>query len=671
LLDKCLTDLELSSELWGINPEFLFLYLSEIYLKTDNLSKVLKLETIRTNVQKNEESCRHALKWFCEYLGLIEKDQISPLGKIILINQNPLKSVRACLFVRDKRIHTFFKDAIINDKRSIKRSEYESYFPGEASLYSKVLVSFLFVTPMRTKMKLNISLIRETGEIIEFPREVEAWLCAKSIYRSLLATKDEELLSELASETLNILDIPFQIYTKSIPLAEAIKHLGNIVSDTSGMILTNNEVLTKAVENILMHYIDTSRIIQSYFAQLLRKHNLPISKKTLDIKRFKHIAKSYGIKSIKIDTLSSFLIDSSRTMSQVYLLYLKKITDLDMKGLISFLSETLKENIEIDSYNLYFKSSYNNEVLIEESLQDYAEFLFQKYAKYMQRLEKLSNLKNYLNQTTSIFHDIVKKNMLRIEENFMKRALSKRISPFYYVFTILNPSDAGKEIISNYVGRNRLLKWEVEKLSNDWPDFKTDSSATYVDMADKLFSKGLEKDLPTKEIRIMTPYTDYEIQKYVSMLRRLIMKDYTIRIICRLSSDQKPWRRLKKSLLEGLGEKTRKVQIRTYTRFKEFLPASKLHKLDPSQRKEFGVHAKIFMIGDETNGAVLLWSANMLENSFNWNPESGVYTEDPIFIKSVKSFFDFLWNLSKHDALDFSKLDRISKGPFFPKSYYI
>lgn len=670
MLENHLTDLELSSELWGINPEFLFIYLSDIDSNTDNLSEILKLETIRTNVQKSEFSCREFLKWFCEHLGFIKKDQVSPLGRIVLVNQNPLKAIRVCLFVRDKRIHAFFTDTINKDIRSVKRSEFESYFPKEATLYSKLFVSFSFVIPMKTKMKLNLSLIKETGKILEFPRKVEAWLCAKSIFRVLLATQDEDLISEVASETLNILNIPFETDTRSIPVTEAMKHLGNIISQTSEKILTGKKILTQALEKTILNYTESGEIIQSHVAQLLKNSNPPKLKKNLDIQRFSNIALRFGIKSQKAEDLISFLVGLSNRASQAHLLYLKEITGLDTKLLISFLSEVLEEDVEIDSHFIYFKKRYTNEVEIGENFQEYSTFLFEKYAKIKKKLETLLQSKHYLDQKRSKFHEKVQKNVFKIEDMCMKRVLSKRISPFYFVYTFLNPSDAGKEVIENYMKNNRLLKWEVKKFSSDWQIMKTDSSVTYVDMADKLFSKGLETDLPSKEIRIMTPYTDYELQKYVSMLRRLIVKGYTVRIICRLSSDSMPWKRLKKSLLEGLGGKTRKVQIRTYTRFKEFLPVSKLRKLDPLQRKEFGVHAKIFMIGDAQDGAVLLGSANMLENSFNWNPESGIFTEDPIFIKSVKAFFDFVWSLSKHDELDFSQLDRISKGPFFPHYYH-
>ncbi len=670
MLENHLTDLELSSELWGINPELLFIYLSDSDLDTDNLSKAFKLETIRSNTQKEESSCRRGLKWFCEYLGLMEKDQVTPLGKIVLISQNPLKAIQACLFARDEYVHAFFTDAICKDIRSIKRSEFESYFPGEATLYSKLFASFSFATPMKTRMKLNMPLIKETGQILEFSREVEAWLCAKSIFRALLATQDEDLISEAASETLGLLNIPFETDIRPMQVTEAIKHLENIVSETSEKTLTDKKILTQVLEKTIMNYTESNRIIKSHVARLLRDPNPPKSRKSLDIQRLGNTAPHFGIKPKKTKDLVNFLVSLSNRASQVYLPYVEEITGLDMKLLISFLSEVLGEDVEIDSHFVNFKKNYSNEVEVDKVFHGYSKFLFEKHAEVNRKLEILLQSKNYLNQTVSEFYNVVHKNTLVIEDIFLRRVLSRRISPFYFVYTLIDPSDAGKEIMEKYVKNNRLLRREVEKLSQDWAIMKTDNSATYVDMADKLFSKGLETDLPTKEIRIMTPYTDYELQKYVSMLRRLIMKGYAIHIICRHSADPMPWDRLKKGLLEGLGRKTQKVQIRTYTRFKEFLPASKLLKLGPSRRKEFGVHAKIFMIGDAQNGAVLLGSANMLENSFNWNPESGIYTEDPTFIKSVKSFFDFVWTLSKHDALDFSRLGRISKGPFFPHHYY-
>ena len=69
---------------------------------------------------------------------------------------------------------------------------------------------------------------------------------------------------------------------------------------------------------------------------------------------------------------------------------------------------------------------------------------------------------------------------------------------------------------------------------------------------------------------------------------------------------------------------------------------------------EFGIHAKLFIIGGPEDGAALLGSANFLDNSFKWNPECGVYTEDSHFISSATKFFDFVWDLSEQDRLDMS-----------------
>ncbi|MCW4005294.1 MAG: phospholipase D-like domain-containing protein [Candidatus Bathyarchaeota archaeon] len=213
------------------------------------------------------------------------------------------------------------------------------------------------------------------------------------------------------------------------------------------------------------------------------------------------------------------------------------------------------------------------------------------------------------------------------------------------------------------------MQREVYNLECKWPNLATISSATYVDMMNKLFSKGIAEELSTKEICIMTPYTDYEIEKYVSMIRTLITNGYTVRIICRLHQNRKRWKIFRDGLLKGLGDKSAAVKVHTYTRFKGFARVSQLKRESNDLRNEFGIHAKLFIIGDPSNGAVLLGSANLLENSFNWNPECGVYTEEPDFIKSAKTFFDFVWELSDKDSLDLSMLDRIPKGPFFPHFY--
>jgi phosphatidylserine/phosphatidylglycerophosphate/cardiolipin synthase-like enzyme len=233
-----------------------------------------------------------------------------------------------------------------------------------------------------------------------------------------------------------------------------------------------------------------------------------------------------------------------------------------------------------------------------------------------------------------------------------------------------NPANLGKEVIVKYTKKSEILRREVDKLSEKWPSIKTESSYSYTDMADRLFAKGIATDLSTKEIRIMTPYTDYELKKYVSTLRTLVTKGYELRVLSRLPVDSEPWKVFKESLFKGLGEKAKAVKVRTYTRYKEFLLIPKLTRTTRAGRKEFGVHAKLFIVGDSKDGALLLGSANLLENSFNWNPECGLYTEDEKFIESAKAFFDFVWDLCENDSLDFSALDKVPEGPFFPRVYH-
>jgi hypothetical protein len=84
---------------------------------------------------------------------------------------------------------------------------------------------------------------------------------------------------------------------------------------------------------------------------------------------------------------------------------------------------------------------------------------------------------------------------------------------------------------------------------------------------------------------------------------------------------------------------------------------------------EFGVHAKLQTIGNPEEGAALLGSANLMENSYHWNPECGAYSEKKKFVSAAISFFDHVWELASADVIDLENLQRIPERSFYP-SYY-
>jgi len=666
-LKEHLAHLETSTNIWGVSPETVFLYISDIERGTNELADAINLEVIRNNAFKDEALYKRGLKWLCDYLGFLRNDGLSPLGKILLVEKDPLPIIQACIFNRDYRIHSFLTDVITKRIHRVEFSELENYFPGEANVYLKLLASFNFLIFKRKTIVLNIPTVRRTAKVLKFSRDVENWLCAKSFWEALVGSEDETLVSELAAELLGILGVPFEEDTRHLTIVEALKHIGNVVPELSDTIITNSETLIATLKKVHDKFSEANENIRSHVQD---SRTSATSTVRINEEKLEFVAREYGVKPEKLRKfISQFLSLQSRT-SRVYLPYVENSLSVKKTTLMLILAKMFEDNVRIDESFVYFLKRLRLDAHKDENPGEYWQFILHEYSKNEGKIRKLKSAQNYLVTNCAEFTDIIQSNVRMVKNSLVHNVLSKRLRPFYFVYTLLNPNNLGKEIIRKYVGDNENIQREVTRLSTEWPLIRTDSSFSYIDMTDKLFSKGLEFELPIKEMRIMTPYTDYELQKYVSMLRRLIEKGYKLYILCRLASDPRPWNVLKDSLLKGLGDKSASVKIRTYTRFKEFLPASKLTKLDELQRKEFGVHAKLFIIGDADKGAVLLGSANLLENSYNWNPECGLYTEDPTFIESAKAFFDFVWDLSEHDAVDLSRLDRIPKGPFFPHCYF-
>jgi len=84
---------------------------------------------------------------------------------------------------------------------------------------------------------------------------------------------------------------------------------------------------------------------------------------------------------------------------------------------------------------------------------------------------------------------------------------------------------------------------------------------------------------------------------------------------------------------------------------------------------EFGIHGKLLTIGEPEGGAALLGSANFMENSYNWNPECGVYSERTQFIDAAIEFFDIVWSISEADELSIERLQKIPNRQLVPTYY--
>lgn len=240
------------------------------------------------------------------------------------------------------------------------------------------------------------------------------------------------------------------------------------------------------------------------------------------------------------------------------------------------------------------------------------------------------------------------------------------VSPTYFVYTLPDPDALGKERMEKYVDDQPALRRERARLKR-WKDQRDDDLRRFTEMTDRLFSRGQEQDLEERVVRIMTPYDDDTFSEYTSQLRSLLRDGYELRLLTRHTKQRWEWERLRDNLLGDLEENRENVTIRTYSRYKAYQRITS--ETDETDLAEFGIHAKLQTIGHATEGAALLGSANFMENSYNWNPECGVYTENSNFVAAAIDFFDHVWELSEADEIDLTNLQEIPRRSFYP-SYY-
>jgi phosphatidylserine/phosphatidylglycerophosphate/cardiolipin synthase-like enzyme len=164
---------------------------------------------------------------------------------------------------------------------------------------------------------------------------------------------------------------------------------------------------------------------------------------------------------------------------------------------------------------------------------------------------------------------------------------------------------------------------------------------------------------------------NFAVQDYTSTFRHLLEHNVTIRLLFRLPSPR-GWNNLKQNLLTRLGDTEGNLELRTYTRFKEFHDHTEIKEIKQNEEKyigETGIHAKLFIAGTPEDGSVVAGSANLMENSFFYNPEAGLQTHDPNVLETTINYYDFIWRLSEPDRIDESAFTSKTNFSFYPKVY--
>jgi hypothetical protein len=240
------------------------------------------------------------------------------------------------------------------------------------------------------------------------------------------------------------------------------------------------------------------------------------------------------------------------------------------------------------------------------------------------------------------------------------------VAPAYLTYTLVNPEALGEKKMDEYVGDSRGLGREKARLSV-WHENRPSGMKSYTSMTDRLFSLGIEEDLDNKVLRVMTPYDDDTFNEYASQIRSLLERGFEFRLLTRHTKEPWEWERLQDQLLSEIKEYRDRVTLRTYSRFKQHQRITP--DMDFKDFGEFGIHGKIQTIGNPKQGATLLGSANFMENSYDWNPECGVYTERNQFVKAAIEFFDIVWEISEPDELSIDRLQELPNNKLVPTHY--
>lgn len=241
------------------------------------------------------------------------------------------------------------------------------------------------------------------------------------------------------------------------------------------------------------------------------------------------------------------------------------------------------------------------------------------------------------------------------------------VAPTYFAYTLPDPAELGEEVMEQYVGDSEGLMKERAKLNRWKREEKPDDARRYTELTDQIISRGLSHELDEQVLRIMTPYDDDTFSEFASQFRSLIRDGYEIRLLTRHTRKRWQWERLRDNLLAELTTNRDNVSIRTYSRYKRYQRVTP--DTEDKDLSEFGIHAKLQTIGNPEEGAALLGSANLMENSYHWNPECGAYSEKSHFVSAAISFFDHVWELAAADVVDLENLQQIPERSYYP-SYY-
>ena len=638
--------------LWGVSPASIYAALSakvtEDSLK-ECLSPHIRAETLRTNDERESKRVTEIHNWMLDELGLIKRDLPTLAGSLVLSVDEPRQLIRAIIVASSRTAERVLRSSLGIEDEILPRREFDSLLAGdwEETVLGPLLGSAGFLTIYPDSVEPHFERIESA---LEAQREVPTEDATAEGYlyilpqisgieeRDCLEAITERLVGELSNDT-------FSLESVAASLAK------------NDVLLPDTSVVEDAIEE---QYDEYERRFETVSSLLAPPAETELSQ--VDVGKRVSASDIDGDSEIG-EAEREDLINVIATVSTH-----SKFTTLDLSFVTDRLGATPYElyqllsgipgvDCEIGDNEVIEFSTVPTQVDGSSLQEEYTTHLVDRCAAIQRRMETLSRAS--VTTLSPVASDAI------VAQDYASLS-DGDVAPAYFSYTLVDPEALGEKKMDDYVGESRGLGRERARLRR-WHENRPAGMRSYTAMTDRLFSLGLERDLDDKVLRIMTPFDDDTFNEYVSQIRRLLNQGFALRLLTRHTKEPWEWRRLQQNLLSEIKHHREKVTIRTYSRFKEHQRVNP--DMDFRELGEFGIHGKVQTIGGSEEGAALLGSANFMENSYDWNPECGVYTERTQFVDAALEFFDIVWELAESDELSTKRLQEVPNHQLVPTDY--
>jgi hypothetical protein len=638
--------------LWGVSPESIYAALSARVTEDgleERLSPHVRAETLRTNDERESKQVTEIHNWILDELNLIEGDQLTLAGALVLSVDEPRQLVRAIIVASSRTAERVLRSSLGIDDEILPRREFDSLLAGdwEETILGPLLGSVGLVTIYPDSVEPHFERIES---VLEAQREVSTESATLEGYlhvlpqlagiedRDCLEAVAERLVGELSNDTFSLESVAASLADNAVLLpdtSEVEDAIEEQHDEYERQFETVRSLLAAPVETELSQVDVGRRVSES------------------DIRGGTEISEA-GREDL-LNVIAT--VSSDSRFANFDLSFLTDRLESTPYELYQLLSQVPGVDCEISDNGVIEFATVPAQVAGSSLQEEYTTHLVDRCAAVKRRMKVLSQAS--VTALSPVATDAI------VAQDYDSLS-DGDVAPAYFTYTLVDPDALGEKKMDDYVGNSRGLGRERARLRR-WHENRPAGMRSYTAMTDRLFSLGLERDLDDKVLRIMTPFDDDTFNEYVSQIRRLLNQGFELRLLTRHTKEPWEWRRLQQNLLSEIKQHRDQITIRSYSRFKQHQRVTP--DMDFRDLGEFGIHGKVQTIGRPEEGAALLGSANFMENSYDWNPECGVYTERTQFVDAAINFFDIVWDLAESDELSTERLQEVPNHQLVPTYY--